>query len=167
MVYRKPHQRDKDEESAKSRGRPRGKPFSKGYEPHNKGKSNSTLLDDSGHQNDLERTDVRVEPNKSIGEPAMHEIKPPDQPIVPAKIIEHGDSISLTKADEETKDQIMERIDFMNGNDKLSIIFSKRHNRSFRIQVFLNDTTEIRPTNYTGALTGYGFWNLLKGAMKK
>jgi hypothetical protein len=37
----------------------------------------------------------------------------------------------------------------------------------FRIQVFLNDQVEIRNVTYTGAKTGYGFWNLLKGALKK
>ena len=62
---------------------------------------------------------------------------------------------------------LIESIDFKNGENTLSIRFSKRHNRMFRIQVFLNNKNEIRPVTYTGASTGYSFWALLKGAMNK
>jgi hypothetical protein len=69
---------------------------------------------------------------------------------------------------EKTKDlEMIESIDFKNGENTLSIRFSKRHNRMFRIQVFLNNENQIRPVTYTGASTGYAFWNLLKGALKK
>jgi hypothetical protein len=62
---------------------------------------------------------------------------------------------------------LIETLNFKNGENTLSIRFSKKHNRMFRIQIFLNDKTEIRPVTYTGASTGYGFWNLLKGSLKK
>jgi hypothetical protein len=80
------------------------------------------------------------------------------------------DLVKHTEIDEdEKKDMELEPIDaieFLNGKNKLTIRFSKRHNRMFRIQVFLNNTHEVRPVTYTGSSTGYAFWNLLKGALK-
>ena len=71
-------------------------------------------------------------------------------------------------AQNEVKElELIESLDFMNGTNKLSIRFSKKHNRMFRIQVFLNDTNEIRPVTYSGASTGGTFWKLLKGILKK
>jgi len=49
----------------------------------------------------------------------------------------------------------------------LSIRFSAVNNRRYRIQVFLNDETEVRPVTYQGSSSGYAFWKLLKGALKK
>ena len=62
--------------------------------------------------------------------------------------------------------ELVESIDFKNGENKLSIRFSKRHNRMYRIQIFLNDNFEIRPVTYTGSSMALTFWNLLKGALK-
>ncbi len=61
---------------------------------------------------------------------------------------------------------LIDSMEFLNGENKLTIRFSKKHNRMFRIQVFLNDKHEVRPVTYTGSSTGYAFWNLLKGALK-
>jgi hypothetical protein len=70
--------------------------------------------------------------------------------------------------DEESKaDEIVDQIEFKNGSNILKIIFKKKHNRMFRIQIFMNETTEIRPVTYTGAMTAKSFWNLLKGSLKK
>lgn len=69
--------------------------------------------------------------------------------------------------DEKKPLETIEEVDFLKGNDKLTIRFSKKHNRMFRIQIFLNNEIEVRPVTYTGARTGYSFWNLLKGAMQK
>ena len=67
----------------------------------------------------------------------------------------------------EIKDlEKIDSIDFKNGKNTLSIRFSRRHNRMFRVQIFLNDQTEIRPVTYNGSSTGYTFWNILKGLLK-
>jgi hypothetical protein len=63
--------------------------------------------------------------------------------------------------------ELIEKLEFSNGKNTLSIRFSKRHNRMYRIQIFLNDEIEVRPVTYTGASTGCGFWKLLKGALRK
>lgn len=69
--------------------------------------------------------------------------------------------------DESKELELIDSLVFKNGENNLTIRFSKKHNRMFRIQIFLNDESEIRPVTYTGASTGYSFWNLLKGALKK
>jgi hypothetical protein len=61
--------------------------------------------------------------------------------------------------------QVIDTIEFTKGNDKLTIVLSKKHNRMFRVQVFLNGTTEMRPGTYTGASPAMSFWNLLKGSL--
>jgi hypothetical protein len=79
-----------------------------------------------------------------------------------------SEGLEIPKEIEGKKDlELIESVNFKNGENTLSIRFSKRHNRMFRIQVFLNENLEIRPVTYTGANTGYTFWNLLKGAFKK
>jgi hypothetical protein len=91
----------------------------------------------------------------------------------PNKIATRESVIKLeeTKVDpvtEEAKElELIESLDFMNGPNKLSIRFSKKHNRMFRIQIFLNDEHEVRPVTYSGASTGVTFWNLLKGVLRK
>jgi vacuolar-type H+-ATPase subunit I/STV1 len=70
------------------------------------------------------------------------------------------------KLDENKALETIENLDFFSGKNKLSIRFSKRHNRMYRIQVFLNDTIQIMPVTYNGVSTGLAFWNLLKGALK-
>ena len=68
---------------------------------------------------------------------------------------------------ETTMENIVESLDFFRGENKLSIRFTKKHNRMFRIQIFMNDEHEVRPVTYSGSTTGVTFWNLLKGILKK
>jgi hypothetical protein len=75
--------------------------------------------------------------------------------------------VSCKSPDESENDsglELVERIDFKNGKNVLSIRFSKRTNRLYRMQVFLNDETEIRPVTYTGSSQANGYWGLLKRA---
>ena len=86
----------------------------------------------------------------------------------PTENLEEKSIESPSKEIDVTKElELIETLDFKNGENSLSIRFSKKHNRMFRIQVFLNGVSEIRPVTYTGASTGYGLWNLLKGSLKK
>ena len=157
------------QEQPKQRGRPRGRPFQKGHTI--KAKSRNEVLDDSGRENDLSRGDIALEPKQAIVEPKKEEIEV-SQPNI-GTVIQPESTVTLEKPVEKAADeskeenQIVDKIEFTNGENKLTIRFSKKHNRMFRIQVFLNDESEIRPVTYTGASTGYAFWNLLKGAMKK
>lgn len=59
-------------------------------------------------------------------------------------------------------DETLDSIDFMNGDSKLTVVLKKRHNRMFKIQVYLNGTTEIKPVTYNGSHTAFTFWNLFK-----
>ena len=66
---------------------------------------------------------------------------------------------------EELKD--CESVEFKNGENILAIKLFKKANRLYRLQIFLNDTIEIRNTTYNGSSTALNFWNLLKEVMKK
>lgn len=177
MVHRS---NDEGHDQPNQERRKRGRPFTKGHTINTKPKNK--VLDDSGRESGDSRGVVAPDPRSSIVEQKKEEI----QPLATSKgtagtIIQPETTVSLSGTTvypssetpkEESKDPkeadvLVDTIDFMNGDNKLSIRFTKKHNRMFRIQVFLNDENEIRPVTYTGASTGNAFWNLLKGAMKK
>jgi len=80
--------------------------------------------------------------------------------------IEENTDIKQEK-EQQGKFETIESIDFKNGENTLTIRFSKKINRTFRIQVFLNSNFEVRPVTYAGYFMGISYWNLLKGSMKK
>jgi len=61
----------------------------------------------------------------------------------------------------------VEAIEFTNGKNTLKILLSRRHNRMYRVQIFLNDSVEIRPTTYTGFAPASTFWGFLKEITKQ
>lgn len=61
---------------------------------------------------------------------------------------------------------VIDSIDFKNGENTLSIKFIQNYNRTYRIQMFLNDKIEIRNVTYSGNNTANNFWSLLKGNLK-
>jgi len=124
------------ERREESGSRPRGRPFKKG------------------------------ENGKTKTENPLHDIHIMGKELVD-KILESDEGAFVESTPDETKElELIESIDFKNGENKLSIRFSKKHNRMFRIQIFLNDKNEIRPVTYSGASTGKTFWSLLKGVLK-
>lgn len=174
MVHREPSKREKS--------KPRGRPFPKG---NKRGKIKGELLDASGSEigdegeviatpshsenvkenNNEESDGIELRLPKKAMETLQATLK--ENMSLPQE--EPGESIDIPQVvEDKTKElELIESIVFKNGENTLTIRFSKKHNRMFRIQVFLNDTSEIRPVTYTGASTGYSFWNLLKGALKK
>jgi hypothetical protein len=60
----------------------------------------------------------------------------------------------------------VDSIEFTNGKNTLKIVLSKRHNRMYRVQVYLNSTMEIRPATYTGYAPASTFWGFLKEITK-
>lgn len=60
----------------------------------------------------------------------------------------------------------VDAIEFTNGKNTLKIVLSKKHNRMYRVQVFLNNTMEIRPATYTGYAPASTFWGFLKEITK-
>lgn len=155
--------------------KPRGKPFPK---DNIKGKPRGKVLASSGCESSVEGGVVAPEPQQINGEPLKEETGPfhgLHELIMNTtdKILEETMKTPVVEEEvkpvaEESKDlELIESLDFINGPNKLSIRFSKKHNRMFRIQVFLNDEHEVRPVTYSGATTGTTFWNLLKGVLKK
>ena len=153
--------------------KPRGKPFPK---DNVRGKPKSKALVPSGRESSVEGGVVAPEPQSSIVEPLIEESTVLN--LLPTLVMNTTDQIlkenmetpiepEIKPVAEEVKDlELIESLDFINGPNKLSIRFSKKHNRMFRIQVFLNDDNEIRPVTYSGATTGMAFWKLLKGVLK-
>ena len=136
-------------------GRVRGRPFTKG---NKNGKVPGEIVDSKGYPSTIKGgvLESKEEPEK---------IKIPEIVLVGSttciKPIENEEK-------EDSKDlKLIESLVFKEGENTLTIRFSERHNRMYRVQVFLNDSIEIRPVTYTGRSPGYGFWNLLKGMMKK
>ena len=84
------------------------------------------------------------------------------------------DGLINEPAEKEPKDAVsaihdlvfVDQIEFVNGKNTLKIVLSKRHNRMYRVQVFLNDTMEIRPATYTGFSPASTFWGFLKEITK-
>lgn len=159
-------------ERTKPKGKPRGRPFFKGYTPHNKGKPNATLLDDPGHQIGAEGGIIATPSSSSIVEPLNASDGINLQ--LPPKVVEAVTKLTETRMEEQEQKQgeplaplqLIESIEFTNGKNKVSLRLSKRHNRLYRVQIFLNDSMELRPSTYNGASTAYSFWNVLKEIMK-
>lgn len=125
--------------------KPRGRPFPKG---NIKGKIMDEILDTSRHSSSDDGENVIT----------LEECNSSETAIV---------SPSLALPRDKGDLEVLDSMEFLNGDNKLSIRFSKRSNRMYRIQIFLNDETEIRPVTYNGSSTGVSFWNLLKGALRK
>ena len=163
--------------------KPRGRPFPKG---NKRGKLDNEILVASGLKISVEGGAVTPPLDSSIVDPVndgifhqlpklvmetldntLKECMETNQ-VEAVEPIQEVKEIASEVKKEELKDlETIESIDFKNGENTLSIRFSKRHNRMFRIQVFLNNKSEIRPVTYTGASTGYAFWNLLKESINK
>lgn len=125
--------------------KPRGRPFPKG---NIKGKIMDEVLDSARHSSGDDGTNVITIEESNRSETAIA-------------------CASLALPRDKGELEVLDSMEFRNGDNKLSIRFSKRSNRMYRIQIFLNDETEIRPVTYNGSSTGVSFWNLLKGALRK
>jgi hypothetical protein len=179
MVHREP--------SEGKKAKPRGRPFLKG---NKRGKLTDKVLASSGRESCVEGGVVApalestledtlnhcvnaemggyIDIPEEFMEAIQNQIVKEPMEIAQEELTQTVEPVKEEAKKEERKDlETIESIDFKNGENTLSIRFSKRHNRMFRIQVFINNENEIRPVTYTGASTGYAFWNLLKGALRK
>lgn len=164
--------------SPDAKSKPRGKPF-----PKNNvfGKPKNTISDPARHTISNEGAVVAPLSNSEVLEPKNEGILHKLPGLVMDALDKHLEECMETTQNEEVecaekpqKDleallplALLETMDFKNGENKLSIRFSKKNNRMFRIQIFLNDEDEIRPVTYNGSSTAYGFWNLLKKSLRK
>lgn len=141
------------------KAKPRGRPFKKRNDKSN----GNEILDSTRHEGGNIGGVINPIINESI--PTMdHCVNDPNNGIqLPFPIPQNEVETEKRLADDL---ELIESIDFKNGKNTLSIRFSRRHNRMFRVQIFLNGTNEIRPVTYTGATTGYAFWNILRGLIK-
>jgi hypothetical protein len=158
-----------------------------------KGLTGGKILDDTRHKGPVEpealeptpfiyrkknagKTEKEKKVPKAVKKPSVEKIPRAEKTII--KEILEEDLIEVINEDmcpvveqSETEsapdNEQCQSIDFSNGKNTLSVRYRKCSNRQFRIQIFLNDTIEIRPVSYTGSSTGNAFWALIKGVMKK
>lgn len=153
------------------KAKPRGRPFAKG---NKRGKLENNVLASTGLESSDEGgfIDVPEEFMDAIHESLKIEQDPIDEQ---ESVLNRLPELVMNAVDRDIKDvlsgskemELIECVDFKKGNSTLSIRFSKRHNRMYRIQIFLNDKLEIRPVTYTGSRTASAFWNLIKEAVKE
>jgi hypothetical protein len=169
--------------------KPRGRPFQKG---HTIRRTKNTLNNASGHSISDEGGVVASSTESAIVEPVkdsvLYQLPKLVMDITDQTLKECMETTQLEKetdctpsqekesecveiTQKETSDTspvtLIESMDFTNGENKLSIRFSKKNNRMFNIKILLNEENEIRPVTYNGSGTAYGFWNLLKKSLKK
>lgn len=96
--------------------------------------------------------EIRVVEKKAAIETKIEE-KPVQQESVEIK--EKGDTVTL--------DELL----FSDGNNVVKIALRQKANRVCRMQIFLNDSLELRPTTYVGKCSAMNFWNLLKESLKR
>ena len=152
----------RESDSEREQRRVRGRPFQKG---NFYGKPKNVILDSTGHQSSTKRGDVaptlkkheETKPKEEIPEMKQSPNKIETITTLPEPIISEFAQTSSA----------IDSMEFKNGENTLTIKLIKKDNRAFRIQVFLNDTTEIRPVTYAGLSTALTVWNLLKGSLIK
>lgn len=146
------------------RRKARGRPFVKG---NVKGKPPEELMIEDTQEKEEAICAVEDEFTKETSfEKITHSI-PPSQPKKRQK--KESKQTELKKEDNEVNlnSELVESLDFFDGENKLSIRLLKTPNRLYKINVILNDKLEIRPTTYPGAVAGVSYWNLLKGFVGK
>lgn len=152
------------------KGKPRGRPFQKG---NKRGKLEDEIQTPSRLKSGDEGGVIAPSLQSSIVEPdndgIFHQLPKMVIETLNTTIKECMETPQEIKevVDDKKNLELVDSMEFISGENKLEIRFSRKDNRMYRIQVFLNDNTEIRPVTYSGATTGKAFWNLLKGALKK
>lgn len=122
---------------------------------------------------DMPYTIERSEPRKPRGKPFTSKDNPKGKPKTPKPssiLVENSLNeiqtipipIPIPISLDEAEAELIDCLEFKNGKNILKIVFKKQHNRSYRIQCFLNDRIEIRPVTYTGSKTATIVWELLK-----
>lgn len=171
------------ESSQGKKGKPRGRPFVRG---NKRGKIENSVLDASGHESGDEGGIITPLTQSAAVESIKHSYDELEQQgkdtlkeliegpkedmgcLEPDSILKGGLRISIHEQipiKNPIENTVIESIEFARTKDTLKIVLLKRHNRMYRIQIFLNDS-EIRPNTYTGASSALAYWNLLKASLK-
>lgn len=138
--------------SGGSQDRVIGRPFQKG---NYKGKPRNEILDSKRPAIGNKQADIAPDEKQASKTPLKEEkMEPQNLPVVKKEV-------------EAEENILVEAIEFKNGDNALRITLMRKTNRVYRIQVFLNDGLEIRPSTYTGSSGAMNVWKLLKSYLKK
>lgn len=151
-----------EERAKKKRGRPPKKPVF------------DEILDVAGHQTSDESRDIAPEPPILDSRHLMairqskHEqaLKAQSEAFkhVSEKPLEEQENPEPKPAQEQ--EETLEELGFESGKNTFTIRFSRKDARRYSVTLWLNDSVEIRPSNYVGSKQANSFWSALKGAMK-
>lgn len=164
----------RSEPSEGKKFKPRGRAFPKG---NNKGKLRNEVLASPGSQISDEGGIITPLPKETVTEDLKQSydqmetqqkdvLKEEEKTGCEVLGIDPPILLESAKMHKIPENVVIDSMEFMQGTNCLKIVLFKRHNRMYRIQIFLNDS-EIRPNTYTGATSALPYWNLLKGSLKK
>lgn len=133
----------------KPKGKPRGRPFTKGNK-YRFTKPTSEILDDTGHESGdkggfVEELIESIQPIEKV------------ESVVP---------IQLPKEDQKILDSISFTFEKNVITILLKSILKPSGGRYFKIQLILNDKIEVKPSSFITKQSALSFWNLLKGELQ-
>lgn len=77
--------------------------------------------------------------------------------------IEQG---ALALPESKQAPEIVKRMDFKNGKNKVTIALVKKDKRMFSVKIFLNDETEIKSATIQGLNSANTFWDFMERSIK-
>lgn len=133
----------------RNKGKPRGRPFTKGNK-YRFTKSNGEVLADTRHESIDERGTINEE---TIPIPHQEE----EKIIAAIDLLQEGQ-------------KIIDSISFTFEKNVLTILLKSITKPSkakhFKIKLMLNDKIEIKPSTFVTKQSALSFWNLLKGELQ-
>lgn len=151
-----------NETNGKFKSKPRGRPFPKG---NIRGKVRGTVEGIGVRKNDDKRGDLKEVKTQKAEDLVMDLFKDIETEGKKSEILPETIRIELPKEDSL---RLVDAINFKDENgNSLKIVLRERENRMYRLQIFLNDSQEIRPITFNGNSAATTFWNFLKTSLKK
>jgi hypothetical protein len=157
--------------SPRTKAKPRGRSFTKG---NKRGKPDGSVLDAKGRGISIERETLTQKECESMKETKTAENVAafiPETPVLnPPKENPPEEKQILESKPEQVLDvlEVVDSLDFKDDKgNTLKIIYRSTPARRYRLQIFLNESQEIRPVTYNGTSTSMAFWSMLKGNLKK
>lgn len=154
-----------EDDRERQKPKPRDRPFAKG---NIKGKDRGVHMATARHERSVSGASIALGIINEQEEPVKEEIKVSEElpPLAPQVSTEDPIKKVLCKDDKVV--EFIDSLDFHDDNgNTIRLVLSNNQNRSYRMQIFLNDKKEIRPLTYNGRTTAYDYWEFLKESLKR
>ncbi len=131
----------------------RGRPFQKG---NKNGKMECHVLDSNGKRNGVKG---------GVVDP--HLLKPQEGTLKLEIEVLPTQKEEMKESENEKHQEVIDFLEFVNGNNTIKIQFSKKSSRNFRLKILINDEIEVKPVSYITKQSAYDSWEMLKRVLKK